>query len=143
MTDAEKFQLVGEWYKAKRDLAEAQARERMLRERVVADLFEYGEGELREKTERFGMPGGYSLKATFSIRHGFSSREDVRAALDEIETMGDLGRELAERLVRWTPELSLSEYKKAPDAMRDILARVVVAKPALPSLELDPPKAKK
>lgn len=56
---------------------------------------------------------------------------------------GEAGELIAERLIKWTPELSLTEYKQLSDKYRKIIDDVITASEGMPTLEIVEPKAKK
>jgi len=143
MNDDEKAALVGKWANARKEAAAATATENALR-RLVADVvFDLGEGELREGTEHRPLPKGWKVSMVSKINHSFESVDACRAALEAIEALGPVEEAEAARMVKWKPELSLSAYKAAPENLRLMLGRVIVAKPAMPTLEIKPPKAPK
>jgi hypothetical protein len=76
--------------------------------------------------------------------------QQVEPVLDAIEALGERGRLLADRLVKWTPELSATEYEMlaASEDPIDIQAKTLIdailtVKPASPELTFEPPKVPK
>ncbi len=143
---SEQQALIAEWLEAKRAVDETKPlveKERALRMRVAIECFEYGEGELREGTERHHIKDGYHVAGKFSITYGFKKPDEVRAVLDEIEQSSPAGAFLADRIVRWKPELDAREYKAAPPEIRDLINSVLTKKQALPTIDLEAPKVAK
>lgn len=53
----------------------------------------------------------------------------------------DGGRLMAERLVKWNPEFSLSEYKQLPGDLKKLADEMIEIKAGSPTLEIIPPKS--
>jgi hypothetical protein len=84
------------------------------------------------------------------VRYGFiqnaegkTDKARIEKALSKIEKDGESGELIAERLVKWTPELSLTEYKQLSDKYRKIIDDVIITSEGTPTLEIKEPKAKK
>lgn len=132
-----------QWQEAVKNLASAKEAEAALRAEVLKLGFAFDPEALREGTENVELGQGYKLKAVFKINRSFvGGKEAVEKALQKIEKTGAEGEFIAERLVNWKPELSVSEYKKLPDKFRKIIDEVVTSKEATPALELVAPKSK-
>jgi len=132
-----------EWQEAVKALAVAKEAEAALREEVLSGAFGFDRETLREGTENIELGQGYKLKAVFKTSRSFlGGQEAVEKALQKIEKSGAEGEFIAERLVKWKPELSVSEYKKLPEKFTKIIDEVINSKPATPSLELVAPKTK-
>lgn len=131
------------WEAAVKALAVAKEAEAALRKEVLAEAFAFDPEALREGTENVELGGGYKLKAVFKITRTLNNEnEGVERALAKIEKKGgEVGELIAERLVRWTPELSMTEYKKLPDNFKSIIDEIVISKPASASLALVVPKS--
>ena len=124
-------------------LAAAKEAEAALRKEVLANCFSFDPEALREGTENFELGNGYKLKAVFKISRNLNNEnEAVDKVLSKIEKTGPEGQFIAERLVKWKPELSVSEYKKLPEKFKKLFDEVVTSKEATPSLELVAPKSK-
>lgn len=130
-------QLILEWDKAKKELNRLKELEMNLRNQIIATDFA---NHKAEGTENVDLGGGYKLKAVFKTTYSFTDKELVDAALTKIEKLGAEGEYIAERLVKFKPELSVSEYKKLDTAYKAIIDEILVTKPATPSLELVIPK---
>lgn len=96
-----------------------------------------------EGTNTFDLGHGYELKAVhkynYNLANGDGQTDD---ALRGIEAMGPEGKLIAERLVGWTPKLSLTEYRRLDPKeplQRDILNTlkgVLTITPGMPTLEI-------
>ena len=131
------------WEQAVKALAAAKDAEAALRKEVLAEAFAFDPEALREGTENFELGNGYKLKAFFKISRNLNNEnEAVDKVLSKIEKTGPEGAFVAERLVKWKPELSVSEYKKLPEKFKKMIDEVVTSKEATPTLELVAPKSK-
>lgn len=140
---AERDALILKWQEAVKALAAAKEAESVLRCEVLKNAFAFNPEALREGTENIELGNGYKLKATFKISRGFvGGNEALEKALQKIEKSGPEGEFIAERLIRWKPELSVSEYKKLPAKFENIINEVISSKEATPSVELVIPKSK-
>lgn len=132
-----------QWQEAVKTLAAAKEAEAALRKEVLSGAFNFDPEALREGTENVELGQGYKLKAVFKISRTLQGgQEAVEKALQKIEKTGSEGEFIAERLVKWKPELSVTEYKSLPDKFRKIIDEVVVSKESTPTLELVAPKSK-
>ena len=131
------------WEAAVKALAAAKDAEAALRKEVLAEAFAFDPEALREGTENFELGNGYKLKAVFKISRNLNNEnEAVDKVLSKIEKTGPEGAFIAERLVKWKPELYVSEYRKLPEKFKKLFDEVVTSKEAMPSLELVAPKSK-
>lgn len=90
------------------------------------------------KTHNQPLGNGYFLKGKRDIRYKVDANA-ADAALDELTALGNEGPFVAERIIKWTPELSVSEYKKLTPAQKAIIDKVVTTTPGLPTLEIKEP----
>lgn len=131
------------WEQAVKALGVAKDTEAALRKEVLGEVFAFDLETLREGTENFELGNGYKLKAVFKISRNLNNAEDaVDKVLTKIEKTGAEGAFIAERLVNWKPELSVSEYKKLPEKFKKMIDEVVTSKESMPALELIAPKSK-
>ena len=141
--NANRDALIPQWQEATKALAAAKEAESALRAEVLKNAFSFNPEALREGTENFELGNGYKLKAVFKISRNLNNEnEAVDKVLSKIEKTGPEGAFIAERLVKWKPELSVSEYKKLPEKFKKLFDEVVTSKEAIPSLELVAPKSK-
>lgn len=128
---------MAEWRRKKVLHEQAKADEMRLR----LELVEFaGNPELVAGSERLPLDDGGSLKITKVINYSFTGNDPLLNALQLMRDAGPVGPFLADRVVRWTPELCIGEYKKLPEDYKIILERVVVESKGTPSLEISPPK---
>lgn len=97
----------------------------------------FGEAELG-KQHTLDLGNGYKLKGKRPISYKLDAA--VRDALDEIAKIGNEGPFTAERLVKWKPELSVSEYNKLSEAYKAIIDKALTTTPGLPVIELCKPE---
>lgn len=129
-----------EWEAACVALTLAKDREMELRKAFVADFFDPNQ---RSGTERLSLGDGTDLKAVKTERYGFvknaeekTDKKAIDAALTRIEKEVPHGEYIAEHLIKWTPELSVTEYKKLSDAAKAIIDVVIVTTQGAPSLDV-------
>jgi len=99
------------------------------------------------------LGGGYQLKAGVKFNYNLKDNDTVEAGLDRIAAIGNEGQFIAERLVSWTPNFLLTEYRalqeqseKGSQAAKAILKEVetfLIIDDAAPTLAIKEPKAKK
>lgn len=101
-------------------------------------------------TQNVELGGGYIAKAVIKINYGWRKTADgkidkkaIEKALLKIEKDGEVGELIAERLVKWTPDLSLTEYKSLSEKHKKIIDDVVETSDGAPTLEIKAPKAPK
>ena len=141
--NANRDALILKWQEATKVLAAAKESESALRAEVLKNAFAFNPEALREGTENVELGAGYKLKAVFKISRNFAGGQGaVEKALQKIEKNGPEGEFIAERLVKWKPELSVTEYKNLPEKFRKLIDEALTSKEATPSLELVAPKSK-
>lgn len=132
--------------------------ERAMRTTVTATCFPVP----TKGTQRIDLGNGYKLKLVYKLTHKLGNadatneagekiliRTQIQALEDAIiEKHGDIGEALLKRLIKWTPELSATEYDKldkSNNVEADIAATIselLTIAPATPSLEFEEPKEK-
>lgn len=134
------------WQASKDMLEEAKAHEMDMRKQAVDFCFD---PNVNKGTERVELGEGYVAKSVKKLNYGFVKNEDNRVdkhridrALSLIEKDGPMGVLIAERLVKWTPDLSLTEYNQLPSEYKEIIDDVIVITEGAPTLEIIPPKVK-
>lgn len=140
--------LLGQWEASKVALEAAKEAEMNLRKRIVVIAFDPSK---QSGTERVELHNGYELKSVKKLNYGFVKMADgkgvdknkIDAALAVIEADGAVGELIAQRLVKWSPELSLTEYKQLSEAHKKAIDAVIVTSDGAPTLEIVPPKGKK
>jgi hypothetical protein len=127
-------ELILEQQKAAEQAAFWKARDAELRGMIWGQ--DFAEAELgKQHTKELG--NGYKLKAKRPISYKLDA--NTRAALDEIAALGNEGPFIADRLVKWKPELSISEYGKLSEGYKTIIDKVLTTTPGLPVIELVKP----
>lgn len=137
--------LITKWKTAAETLETAKADEMVWRKRVVDFAFDPNK---KTGTERIDLGAGYELKSVKKINYGWIKAADgkkvnkdaIETALGKIEESGPAGALIADRLVSWKPDLSLSEYNKLPSDFKSIIDAVIVTSEGSPTLEIIPPK---
>lgn len=136
-----------DWQNKKAALETAKQDE--LQARAAAVIFMHDPSK-SGKTETVDLGGGYAAKFKVPLNYGFVKNADdkidkkkIDAALSKIEKDGALGEHIAERLVKWSPSLSLSEYKTLSEKHKKIIDEVIVTSEGTPTLEIKEPKTKK
>jgi len=142
---AERDRLLLSWEESKKALEVAKEKEMEQRKAVVAFAFDPNK---ESGTERIELGNGYQAKAVKKVNYGFVKTEDgklnkaaIDKALSKIEKTGPAGELIAERLVKWTPDLSLTEYKQLPEKLKSIIDEVIVTSEGAPTLEIIAPKS--
>lgn len=144
---AERDRLLVDWQAKKAALEVAKEAEMDARKLAVMFMHDPSKSGTTENVE---LGGGYKATMKVPVRYGFVQNADgktdkarIEKALSKIEKTGQAGELIAERLIKWTPELSLTEYKQLPDNFKKIIDDVIVTSEGTPTLEIKEPKAKK
>ncbi len=138
--------LLVSWQDSKIALERAKELEMQLRKQIVDFAFDPNK---QSGTENVELGNGYKLKAVKTLRYSFVKNADnkldkaaIDKALAKIEKDGAVGELIAERLVKWTPDLSLTEYKLLSEKHKLIIDSVIVTTEGSPTLEIVEPKNK-
>lgn len=134
LSQSEAFALLREWDAAKKAAANAVSTEKELRARVLAHFSAYGSDELTSGVENVDIGGGFDLKMEHKLNYKLD-KDRLDDALNAIEKL-DNGELLAERLVKFTPELAVGEYKKLPAEAKTIIDRVITVSRASSSVSI-------
>ena len=137
-------------HKEKQDLLAAMKQEEMeLRKYIVNRAFLKKE----EGTNTLELGNGYELKAVVKYNYKLSDNKTVEDGLDKIAAIGNQGKFIADRLVGWTPNFYVSEYReiqKSADEgsaeakeMLKIIDSFLTIDEAAPTLNIKEPKKKK
>lgn len=160
LTQEEKNSLIQTWLSAKHNATTAVETEKGVRENLTAALFP----NAKKGTQRYVSPEGFgSIKLVYGWTYTLGDRDkidassglkvpvkdQVDAVLTRIEGLGERGVLLADRLVKWKPELVVSEYEllAGSDNPDDATAKawideILTVKPASPQVSFEPPKVK-
>lgn len=117
------------WYNAKQALAVAAKEENEARLALVAIAFPTP----LEGVNNQPLSNGYVLAGTFRNNYTLDNK------LVE-QTLKQLPKAIAQRLVSWDAKLKVGAYKALEPAHKAIVNEVLTIKPGLPALELIPPK---
>lgn len=133
----------------KNKLAELKEEELELRKYIVNRAFP----NKVEGTNTLDLGGGYQLKAGVKFNYTLKDSKLVEDGLDLIAKVGNQGAFIADRLVSWTPNFLLTEYRKLQDDAKEgsqeakdicmIIDTFLTIDDAAPTLEVKKPKAKK
>ncbi len=135
-------QLIGEWEAAAKQLAHFKALEATARKAMVDRMFPNNAG--LSGTKNADLANGYKLKAVFKLNYSLNNKDDaVDKALSKIEKTGPEGQFVANRLVKWKPELSVSEYNELEPKFKKIIDEVLKISDGTPSVEIVAPKEKR
>jgi len=129
----ERNKLLLDWYAVQGELASAKAREAELRKRVYNEFADTA----AEGVQTHALPNGYTLKITNKFTYKAKATIDDALAAMETEPQGKL---FAERLVKWTPALSVSEYKALPVQYRALVDEHVSVEAGSPTVKIEAPK---
>lgn len=144
------------WKAAKEALDTHKDAEMNLRKAVCAHLFP----QPVEGTQRFDLGNGYSVKLTYKNNYNIERDADkVDVALEIMAKMGNEGGAIAERIVKWKADLSITEYRQLVDRSEKFkndptsfgayatearilreLNNILTITPGSPTLEIEEPK---
>jgi len=136
MLNEKQLELIEAWNEVKSELSHLKDEESSLRERVYKEIFNSNE---KNGTHYIDLSNGYRLKLVCKTNFNFVDAESLESACDKLNSTPE-GFVIAQRLVKWTPELVLSEYKKLLSDHKFIIDEALVTKPAKPTIELVEPK---
>lgn len=141
--------VLNQWIAKKAEFDRVQAEERALRKEVEEIFSEENLSQLLSGTESIELGTG-TLKIVRTVDYEFKmpgkngknvsiANEKVNEALDKIEKTigGNGGTLIAQRLVKWKPELSVTEYKQLPEAARKIIDEVLMTKQGSTSVKFE------
>lgn len=141
-------EVLAEWEARQQLLARAKESEMSFRKYTVDRAFP----NPTEGTNTVELNNGFKLKANIKFNYRLADNDTVEAGLDELSHIGNEGAFIADRLVSWTPNFLLTEYrviqenanKGSPDAkaMLKTIAKFLTIDDAAPSLEIKAPKSK-
>lgn len=144
------------WLDADAAFKTAQSIERDNRARLSTMLFPVP----KKGTQRFPLFNGFAIKLVHSLRYTLGDKDKVddsgmkvtiRVQIselqDRISALSPQAELLADRLIKWNPELSVSEYELLdgdnPEhiIIRGMIDEVLTVKAAMPELTFEEPKA--
>lgn len=142
-----------EWDRLKKLVNSTKELELKFRKYVVDRAFP----DKHEGMNNLDLGNGYTLKAGIKFNYKLAENDKVEKTLDVIAKIGNQGSFIADRLVSWTPNFLLTEYRKLQeeatnsDPMINEPAKAILKEidgmltidDAAPSLEIKEPKVKK
>ena len=141
---AKRDELLQAWQAKAATLEIAKAEEMEARKAAVELM---ADPEKVGKVDNVELGNGYKAKLKVPVNYGFvkDSNEKldktrIDKALSKIEKDGSAGEMIAERLVKWTPALSLTEYKLLSAKHKAVIDEVLVTSNGTPTLEIVEPK---
>lgn len=143
MSLANRDQLLMDWRAKKAVLEAAKKAELEARLQIVEMLHDPSRSGSTETTD---LGHGYKLKIKVPVYYGFVKNSDDKLDLDKIEhiletieTDSEYGKIAAQNIIRWKPELSVTEYKNLQVKYRLLIDDVLVTSEGTPSVELIEP----
>lgn len=136
-------QLLLAWQTADKALEVAKAQENLLRRSVVARYLT----QPNEGMNNVELGKGYLLKIQQPFNYTLSNSEKPKSgeplatdkALDAIKALGNEGKFIADRLVKWKPELSITEYRNLAPQYKAVIDKALTITPGLPTIEIKAP----
>jgi hypothetical protein len=142
-------QLLLLWEQKKKAIEIAKEEEMDLRKYIVKREFPKPQEGMNTKE----LGNGYQLKAAIKYNYTLADNDTVEHCLNRIANIGNAGTFVADRLVSWTPNFKLLEYRQLQeDAEKQdktaieiikIINDMLTIKEASPTLEIKAPKSKK
>lgn len=161
LTEADKTKRVNLWLSHKATLATAKTAEEESRALVSDALFP----NPVKGTQRYTDPvSGAAIKLVHGWNYTLGDKDkidpssglklpiatQVERVLDAIAELGERGEAIADRIVKWKPELAVTEYEalalsevEVDIKAKTLIDEILTVKPAAPQLTFEPPKAKK
>lgn len=147
--NADRDAVLVEWQRLQQALTKAKAEEMAFRKYVIQRAFT----NPTEGTNMLELGNGYALKANIKYNYKLAENQVVEAGLDKLAKIGNQGSFIADRLVSWTPNFLLTEYREIQkqaeagsaeaNEMMKVISSFLTISEAAPSLEIKEPKAKK
>jgi hypothetical protein len=128
------------WQMARDDLKRAINTEMYYRTLAIGTFFQNVDKTTAEGTHNYDLGNEYKLKCTFKLNYKLDGRDKVDAMLDKLTDTGEDGKFIADRIIKWAPSLSLSEYRVLSPEQKKVVDSVITVQPATPSLEIVEPK---
>lgn len=134
-------ELILSWVQSVSDLDAAKKRESELRKKVIDGNFPNNPEGPISGTQTVDLGNGYKIKAEFKLNYRLENKnQELDKALDAIVNTFEEGDYVARNLVKWKPELSMTEYKKLPNEIKSVIDEALVVTQGLPSLKFIQPK---
>ena len=131
-------ELLLRWAELKTELEKAKTLEMELRKYIVKREFP----NAKEGTNNLELGNGYKLKAEIKYNYKIDN-ENIDSVLEDIAKIGNEGHIIAERLIKWAPSLSLTEYRNILNQdIKKKIDSVLTITDGAPTLTIVEPKAK-
>ena len=127
LTEEQKEQLAN-WQEIAKLAAHYKEQESQLRDKVVAML---ADPSIDEGTEKVEIVPGWLVEIGKSLTYKLDNSEDKVLAVAAI-----LDGDLAPKLIKWKPELSVSTYKQLDVETKALFNGCLEIKPAKPTLKI-------
>jgi len=137
------------WDAAKKDLADAKETEMEMRKYIVSRAFPTP----KEGVNTLELGNGYQLKAGVKFNYNLKDTTTVKNTLYKISEIGNQGSFIANKLVSWTPNFLLTEFRQLEEnansgslEAKEILKlchEMLEITNAAPTLNIKEPKVKK
>lgn len=131
------------WFKLKQQLAEVKGAEAMLRSRIFHHFFPTPTEGSKDNKCPLNDGTGAVLQADYVINRSVDQAqlEGLREAM--FAEGSNLPQLHLDQLIKWKPEVSITEYRKLTDEERNVFDRALIIKPGSPQLEIKIPKSAK
>jgi hypothetical protein len=127
------------WDEAKRKLDAAKEAEMEARTAAV-NLF-FPNGHVPKGTNNFDLGDGWEAKFTGVLNFKVDDAA-AKVAVQALASQGEKGALVAERLFRWEPKLSVTEYNQLPPEFMPLVLPAITSSPGTPQLEIKQRKRK-
>lgn len=128
------------WANAKAKAIAAQQVEREFREACIKRFFPNLPADVTG-TKRYTISADAEFKATFSLEYNVAGEDAANGVIGQLEAKGEAGALIADRLFKWKPSLSVTEYKNLPENYKAIVDPILTIKPKSTQVEIATPKA--
>jgi hypothetical protein len=154
-TLAELTAMAGQWVAKRKELEAIKAAEMEERKQLSRILFPTP----KKGTQRYDFGSGYFIKLQYKLTHKLGDKDKVDSqgikvsiadqvidVQNKMEELGERGKFLSERLIKWAPALSVSEYESLDlgDPIEkkcfDLITEILTIEEASPTLEPEEPK---
>lgn len=122
---------LNEWYNLQQELGKLKSKEQLLRTKIFAGKFP----NPVEGTNTFDLADGWKLKGKHTINRTVDEAA-FKAMAEEFAKQGIA----TDRIVRYKPELVLSEYRSLTAEQQAQFDNALIVKPGMPGLEIMLPK---
>lgn len=135
------LQDLANWFVMKKQLADLKGAEAMLRSRIFKHYFPTPTEGSKDNKVPLNDGTGAILQADYVINRTVDQAQldAFRAAMAEPDT--ELPQLELDKLIKWKPEVAISEYRKLSDNERNVFDRCLIIKPGSPQMEVKIPKA--